>query len=292
MVANTPSVISALITPMDEGREVDVHALEKLVEYEIGHGADGFYCCGSSGEGLLLSPDERKLVVDTVASVTEGKVPFYAHTGSLGTREAIDLSVHAQKRGAQAVSLIPPIYYNYSQAEVEQYYADVADSVDIGVIVYNIPQFTGISFSKDSAIMSNENIVGIKHTSMNLYDLERLGQAFPDKTLFNGFDEIYLYSLTAGAQSTIGTTVNVCPKLFKAIRDDFIQGDIEKAQEKQHLLNTFVESLVQEGIFPAVKYAMTYLGASSGPCRKPFKPLEEEGKRRVELAVKKLERYL
>ncbi len=140
--------------------------------------------------------------------------------------------------------------------------------------------------------MKNEKIVGIKHTSMNLYDLERLGQAFPSKILFNGFDEIYLYSLVSGAQSTIGTTVNVCPKLFKAIRDDFVKGNIPAAQEKQHLLNTFVEALVQEGIFPAVKYAMTYLGASAGPCRKPFKPLNEEGKKRVERAVKQLERYL
>lgn len=292
MVTRNPHIISALVTPMKEDRSIDFDALEALVQFEMDQGVEGFYCCGSSGEGLLLSVDERKAVAQRVASASSRRVPMYVHTGSLGTREAIELSVHAQTVGAEAVSLIPPIYYHYSQEEIAGYYQDVADAVDLGVIVYNIPQFTGISFSKGSPLLMNPKIVGIKHTSMNLYELERLEQAFPQKTLFNGFDEIFLSSLAAGAQSTIGTTVNVCPKLFKAIYEDFLSNNMASAQARQHLLNSYIEAMVKEGIFSAVKYSMTLLGVPCGPCRKPMKALDAEAKTRIETALHQLDAYL
>ena len=124
---------------------------------------------------------------EVVAQEVGSKVPFLVHTGALSTREAVALSKHAQKSGASAVSLIPPIYYKYKQEEIFQYYKDVVDSVDLGVIVYNIPQFTGISFSKENNILADEKIVGIKHTSMNLFELERMKQAFPKKNYIQRF---------------------------------------------------------------------------------------------------------
>ncbi len=221
MVGPTPKkaeIFSALITPMHENGKLNLPALKALIRHEIANGVEGFYCCGSSGEGLLLDTSERMAIVDTLAGEVGARMPFIVHTGSLSTNEAITLSQHAQHSGAQAVSLIPPIYYHYSEQEVQHYYEDVADAVEVGVVVYNIPQFTGISFSKKNPLMHNPKIVGIKHTSINLYELERLSQTFPEKTLYNGFDEIWLYSMAAGATATIGTTVNVCPKLFVAIR--------------------------------------------------------------------------
>ncbi|MDD3903185.1 MAG: N-acetylneuraminate lyase [Sphaerochaeta sp.] len=285
-------VYSALITPMMEDGSLNLPSLRALVRHEIERGVEGFYCCGSSGEGLLLGTKERMEIVETLAQESANKVPFIVHTGSLSTKEAIDLSIHAQNCGAKAVSLIPPIYYHYSQEEVQHYYEDVVNSVDLGVIVYNIPQFTGISFSKNNPLMKNPKIVGIKHTSMNLYDLERLSRAFPEKTLFNGFDEIWLFSMAAGATSTIGTTVNICPKIFIAIREAYGKGELEKAQALQHVLNDFIEALVKEGIFSATKYCMTLQGIDAGPCRKPFDRLTQDQKVRVQEAFKKMEQYL
>lgn len=285
-------IFSALITPMHESGRLNLPALKALVRHEIQHGVEGFYCCGSSGEGLLLDTSERMAIVDTLSQEVSGKVPFIVHTGSLSTNEAIKLSLHAQNCGAQAVSLIPPIYYHYSEREIQHYYEDVADAVDLGVIVYNIPQFTGISFSKDNPLLHNPKIVGIKHTSINLYDLERISQAFPEKTLYNGFDEIWLYSMAAGATATIGTTVNVCPKLYRAIRDSFLAGDMPMAQALQHLANDFIETLVQQGIFSATKYCMEMQGLEIGPCKKPFDRLSEDKKKIVETALQKIEGYL
>ncbi|MDT4761709.1 dihydrodipicolinate synthase family protein [Sphaerochaeta sp. PS] len=292
MVSKKSEIFSALITPMHESGKLNLPALKALVRHEVAHGVEGFYCCGSSGEGLLLDTSERKAIVDTLAQEIGGKVPFIVHTGSLSTGEAIELSLHAQGSGAQAVSLIPPIYYHYSEAEVQHYYEDVANAVDLGVIVYNIPQFTGISFSKKNPLMQNPKIVGIKHTSVNLYDLERLSQAFPEKTLYNGFDEIWLFSMAAGATATIGTTVNVCPKLFIEIRKAFLAGDMPKAQALQHKVNDFIEALVAQGIFSATKYCMELQGLEIGPCKKPFDRLTDEKRTIIQSALKKIESYL
>lgn len=286
------AVYAALFSPCDEDESLDEGALRNLVRHELAHGVEGFYCCGSSGEGLLLEESERERVVEIVGEEATGKVPFIVHTGSLSTREAIRLSQHAQEHGAAAVSMIPPIYYHYRPDEVEGYYEDVVHNVDLGVIVYNIPQFTGISFSKENRLMADQRIIGIKHTSMNLYDLERMSQAFPDKVLFNGFDEIWLYAQVAGATATIGTTCNICPRLYAAVRDAFQAGDMEKARALQHLVNDFVENLVKAGIFPAAKYCLELQGVPIGGCRRPFKPLDEEGKERVRQALTNMQEFL
>jgi N-acetylneuraminate lyase len=293
MVAlNRNGIYSALFTPLGDGGDTDLAKLRALIRYQLEHGVEGFYCCGSSGEGLLLEPEERKKIIETVADEAGDNVPFVVHTGALSTRAVIELSVHAQKCGAAAISMIPPIYYHYSIAEIEAYYTDVVNSVDIGVIVYNIPQFTGISFSKKNVFLRNPRIIGIKHTSMNLYDMERIRQAFPGKIIFNGHDEIWLYGLAAGADAIIGTAVNIFPKLFKEIREEFRQGNILKAQELQHCANGFIEAAVEVGVFPGAKYCMGLLGIDPGPCRKPFAPLDDESKRKMKEALEKVKAWL
>ena len=278
------AVYSALLTPYDKHGELNVTMLRKLVRHEADSGVEGFYCCGSSGEGLLLSDDERKTIAEVV--LEEARVPVMVHVGSLNTRSAIDLAKHAEKAGACAVSAIPPIYYHYSQEEINRYYLDILSAVDIGIIVYNIPQFTGISFTTANPLLKNERVVGIKHTSMNLYDLERIGKAYPEKILINGFDEIYASALAAGATATIGTTVNVCPKLFLAIRNAFAAGKNEKAHDAQCRLNDVIQAFVDTNVFPAAKYALSLQGFDIGPCRKPFAPLSAKQKKIVENAIR------
>jgi N-acetylneuraminate lyase len=293
MVAlNKNGIYSALFTPTGAGEKPDLEKLRALIRYQMEHGVEGFYCCGSSGEGLLLEPEERKKIVETVAEEIGDRVPFVVHTGALSTRTAADLSAHAKERGAAAVSLIPPIYYHYSIAEIEQYYTDVMNSVDIGIIVYNIPQFTGISFSKKNAFFDDPRIIGIKHTSMNLYDMERIRQAFPDKILFNGHDEIWFYGLMAGADAVIGTAVNIFPKLFKEVQKEFQQGNVVKAQNLQHQINEFVEAVIKVGVFPGSKYCMSLLGIDLGPCRRPFAPLNNDGKKKMAVALERVKTWL
>lgn len=284
-------IYSALITPYDNKGNVNISELRNLIKYEIDKGVEGFYCCGSSGEGLLLEKEERMKIVETVSEETTD-IPFIVHTGSLSTKVSIELSKHAQSCGASAVSMIPPIYYNYSVEEIASHYKSVMDSIDIGVIVYNIPQYTGISFSKSDSFLKDDRIVGIKHTSMNLYELERIKQAYPNKIFFNGFDEIYLSSLTAGATATIGTTVNICPALYKGIRKAFNDGNILQAQNLQHRANDLIETLVKTSVFPGAKFCMELLGINVNGCREPFAKLTDEQKILIENELKEIKEFL
>ena len=290
-IKKTNNIYAALLTPFEKNGEVDFKALKNLVEFEKKRGVEGFYCCGSSGEGLLLETDERMKVVECIAENASG-TPFIVHTGSLSTRLSKKLSIHAQECGAKAVSMIPPIYYKYSLEEIGSHYLNVANAIDIGVIVYNIPQFTGISLTKNNNFLDDDRIIGIKHTSMNLYDLERMIQQFPEKTFFNGFDEIYLSSLAAGATAHIGTTVNICPKLFLDIRSHFEKGEMKLALEKQNILNNLIEALVDTSVFSGAKYCMDFQGLSMGICREPFAPLSNEQKVVLEKIMESIKDYL
>ena len=273
---------SALITPTREDESVNYEALERIVDLQIRDGVEGFYCCGSSGEGLLLTPEERKQVLEHVLKAADGRVPVISHVGTIRTKDVISLAQHAMSAGALAVSMIPPYYYKFSMDEIMTYYEDVIRALpDVPAIVYNIPQFTGVEFSKDNAgrLLANENIVGIKHTSANLYSLERMGQAFPDKALINGFDEQLLAALTMGSCATIGTTVNLFAPLFTRARAAFQAGDTDEALRWQRTINMRVEATVKVGIFNAMKYGWTLRGVDCGFCRAPFKPLDEAARK-------------
>ncbi|KAF5066463.1 N-acetylneuraminate lyase [anaerobic digester metagenome] len=276
---------SALITPTNADESVNYHALEQVVDAQIADGVEGFYCCGSSGEGLLLTLDERKQVLEHVLKAADGRVPVMSHVGTIRTKDVIDLAQHAMSAGALAVSMIPPYYYKFSMDDIMGYYEDVIRAVpNVPAIVYNIPQFTGVEFSKDNAgrLLGNENIVGIKHTSTNLYSLERIGQAFPGKALINGFDEQLLGALSMGSCATIGTTVNLFAPLFHKVRDAFDRGDIAEAYRWQHAINLRVEATVKLGIFNAMKYGWTLRGIDCGFCRAPFRPLNDAARKTMQ----------
>ena len=273
---------SALLTPTREDESVNYDALERIVDRQIEEGAEGFYCCGSSGEALLLTLEERKQVLEHTVKAANGRVPVISHVGTIRTADAIELARHALDHGAMAVSMIPPYYYKFSMDDIIGYYEAVIDALPHApVIVYNIPQFTGVEFSKDNAgrLLANENIVGIKHTSTNLYSLERIGQAFPDKALINGFDEQFLGALAMGARATIGTTVNLFAPLFHKVREAYNAGDMALALRWQRAINLRVEATVKIGIFNAMKYGWTLRGIDCGFCRAPFRPLDADARR-------------
>ncbi len=187
-------IISAVVTPMHADESVNYAALDALARAQLARGVEGFYCCGSSGEGPLLRFDERRQVLATLVQSAGGQVPVIAHVGTPRTRDAVELAKHAEQDGASAVSLVPPYYYKYSREEIIAYYRRVLDAISIPVILYNIPQFTGVELDAQSAdaLLGEEQVLGVKHTSHNLYSLERMIARYPEKVFFNGFDEIFL----------------------------------------------------------------------------------------------------
>jgi N-acetylneuraminate lyase len=274
-------IFSAIITPMYENEQVNYSALEEIVEVQIKDGVEGFYCCGSSGEGLLLTLEERKKILETILKQSRGRVPVISHIGTIRTSDVIELARHAKSVGADAVSMIPPYYYKFTMDEIIGYYETVMQNVPgIKVIVYNIPQFTGIEFSKNNAdrLLGNPGVIGVKFTSQNLYSMERICDAYPEKLLMNGFDEQFLGALSMGASATIGTTVNLFSPLFLDLRRLYKEGKMKEALKKQKEINLRVEVMCRTNIFAAVKYGWTLRGIDCGNCRAPFKPLSDSDK--------------
>jgi N-acetylneuraminate lyase len=287
-------IVSALVTPMRDDESVNEEMLGRLVEAQLARGVEGFYACGSSGEGPLLRLDERRRIVAALVEKVAGRVPVIAHVGTPRTLDAVELAKAAEADGARAVSLVPPYYYKFSRAEIVAYYRRVMDAISIPVIIYNIPQFTGVDLDGEmaDALLSDERVLGVKHTSHNLYALERMATKYPDKVYFNGFDEIFLSALAAGATATVGTTVNVQPELFLALRRCFQRGDLVKARQLQKRINEVVEYMVARGIFQSAKY-MAGLGlGDAGPIREPFTPLTDGQKRELDALAVRIRGYI
>ncbi|KJQ55409.1 dihydrodipicolinate synthase family protein [Microbacterium sp. SA39] len=290
-------LMAAIATPYDADDEVDTGAITTLVENYVSRGVEGIYCCGSSGEGLLLSADERTAVVETAVAAADGRIPVVAHVGALSTREAIDLAQRARRSGASAISMIPPIYYSYGNQAVIDHYRAVLDAVDLPLIVYNIPQFTGTEFTVDSGaeLLGDPRVIGVKQTAHNMYALERMKTAFPDKAYINGFDEVFVPAIAAGARGTIGTTVGLQIELFRAARALLDAGDLAGAQQVQARINHVIAELVAVDVFPAAKYLSgrdAGRAGSLGDCRRPFRRLTAEDRARLDDLGRTVDEYL
>ena len=218
-----------------------------------------------------------------------GRVKAIVHTGAGGTDAALRLSKHAKANGADAISSVPPIYFKYTTDEVIAYYLELIESSDMPLVVYNIPAFTGINMTQGpiAELFKHPRVVALKHTNTNMYELERVLAHNPSLIALNGYDEAFLSGLSMGASGMIGSTVNFMARKFIALRDAFQAGRNEEAFRLQREANEIIETLVEVGVFNAVKYALTLRGVDCGNCRGPFKPLTDEGKARVKAVLEK-----
>lgn len=284
-------LIVAAPTPFRGDESVDFDAFAKMVSSDISRGVEGVYVGGSSGEGLLLSSDERVQLTQAAAAAAEGSVPVFAHVGAMSTREAIALAESARDAGASAISMIPPLYYHYSTEEVIAHFRAVIDAVNIPFILYNIPQFTGRELSAGGyeELLEDKRVVGIKHTSQNLFGAERLINAYPHLTLINGFDELYLPALSIGARGAIGTTIGIQIELFKSLRARFEAGDMRGARTVQTRINATIQDMVAEGVFGAAKYFGSKLSVELGNCRRPLPVLTDASRGRLERTWERLQ---
>lgn len=281
-------ICAALLTPYDTLGKINHAALKKQVRWLIEQGIDGFYVCGSTGEAFLLSTDERKAILDTVCEANNGEKLVIAHVGQISTEHAMDLSRHAKSAGADAISSIAPFYYKFSNEEIKQYYFDLMECVQMPFFIYNFPAFSGFSLTPEllDEMCKCPYVAGVKFTASDFFQLERMKHAHSDLTVWNGYDEMLLSGLSAGADGGIGSTYNVlCPGV-RGIYDSFKAGDSGKALKYQHIVNDMIRVIGKFGVFPSVKAILGFEGMDFGGCRKPFLPLSTEGKEVLETAYK------
>ena len=210
-------IYAALVTPYKKDGSVDYREAKKLVRHLIEQGIEGLYVCGSTGEAFLLSMEERKKLLEAVLEEKNGETTIACHCASISTDQMTELARHAEKAGADAVSAVPPFYYKFSEEEVIGYYAALANSVDLPVIVYNYTELSGVKFTMemfDKLFALKSNLFSVKHTSFDFYMLERIKSKYPSTVIFNGHDEVWLSGLIAGADGAIGSTFNAIPKIY------------------------------------------------------------------------------
>ena len=285
-------VLTALTTPFDADEQIDVNKLEVVVDRSIKAGVDGVVAAGSTGEVGALSSDERLRLVDTVIEHADGRVPVIAQTGATTSGEAIRLSRAAEKSGADVLMLITPFYEPLSTEETVTYIKDVASSVELPIMLYNIPAVTGVNL--DPATVRSlaeevDNIRYIKDSSANWEQALQLIHHHSDVIgTFIGWDS-YIYSaLVEGAAGVMAGAANVVPDEIVAVNRLITDGDLHGALAKWRELYPVIDSMISVPFISAVKAGLALQGEPVGAPRRPTAELPAEQVERIGRALKKL----
>jgi 4-hydroxy-tetrahydrodipicolinate synthase len=275
---------TALVTPFRNG-EVDVEALEGMVEFQIQHGVSGLVPCGTTGETPAMSEAEDRVVVGTVVRIANGRVPIIAGTGSNSTDMAIKYTKMAQEVGADGSLQVAPYYNKPTQEGLYRHFAAIAESTELPLVLYNIPGRTSVTISAETMARLAEipNIVGVKDStlSMNMIsDVIRLcGEEFD---VLSGDDPMTLPLVALGGRGVISVASNVAPGAVSDMVRAVLEGDWERGRELHYeLLPLFRALFVETNPIP-VKTAASLLGLCSDEMRLPLVPMEGENLRALQ----------
>ncbi len=266
-------VMPALVSPIDANEKINVPVLNKLLEDLLAKGADGFYLCGATGEGIAIDPEQRMILAKEAIKTVDGRKPCIVQVASGNFEDAIRLAKHAEKAGADAISATPPLFFSYDKDDVYNYYKKLADAVSIPMMIYYNPA-AGFHINADIAakMFEIDNVTAIKWTSSDYYQMMRLRDLTNgEMNIINGPDEMLLMGLSAGADGGIGTTYNFMFDIIRGIYDNFMKGDLETAREYQTRAIRIISVLLSYKIIPAAKAVLEAQGYAVGNATFPMK---------------------
>jgi len=260
-------------------------AMRDLIEWHITQDVAGFYILGSTGEGLLLSEAERRMAAEAVVQQVKGRVPVIIHVGAITTQTACDLAAHAEQIGADAVSAVPPFYFNVGPEGVKQHYLRIGAASSLPFYIYNIPGTTGVNISVDTVrdlIKTMPTLRGMKYTAYDFFTMRKLIELENGRlNMISGPDEMMIAAQIMGADGAIGTTQNILPRMFAQAYRAFRAGDIATAQALQVKINHVVDIFLQFPSNSAVKEIMRLIGFDLGSGRRPNLPLTDQQRGRI-----------
>lgn len=280
--------ITALITPFKDGR-LDEDGLSRIIEWQISQGTQGLVPVGTTGESPTLGHAEHKRVVEICVESANGRVPVIAGAGSNATREAIELTRHAKEAGADAVLSVAPYYNKPTQEGLYRHFAEIAEAVDIPIILYNIPGRSVVEIAVDTMarLAAIPNIIGVKDATGNLARASRDRAALPkDFIRLSGEDATSLGFMAHGGQGCVSVTSNVAPKLCAGFQSACLTGDFTTALVLQDKLMPLHDALFCEASPAPTKYAASLLGLCGPESRLPILPLSDNGREIVRSAMK------
>lgn len=272
-------IISALLTPLDRQDRVNQEALCQIVEKTLALGVDGFYLCGSTGEGFHLSPQERRDVVETAVRAISGRAFTMVNVSHLDLREMRALSDHAAQTGADAISSLPPLYYPYSASEICDYFSSILRASPLPMSLYHIPQLSHISMDEDSIrrLADSPSFIGVKFASEDFDLLNRYKAICGEgRVIWSARDVYYLSGLAMGAGGAIGSSFVFLGDFFKAITEAFWRGESDRALRIQEAANELHRGFSRFGSYQSYKRALELSGIEAGLCRRPFRRLPKE----------------
>ncbi len=278
---------TALVTPFKNG-SVDEKVFRDLVEWQIAEGTNGLVPVGTTGESPTLSHEEHEEVVEWCIDQAKGRVPVIAGAGSNSTKEAISLSKHAEKAGANAVLVVTPYYNKPTQEGLYQHYKAINDAIGIPIIIYNIPARSIVDMSVDTMKRLYElpNIAGVKDATANMARVSQQRAALgPDFSQLSGEDITALGFNVHGGHGCISVTSNVAPRLCSEFQAACQKGDYTTALKLQDKLAPLHLNLFVETSPAPVKYALSLLGKCPNALRLPMVPASEKGQAAVREAM-------
>jgi 4-hydroxy-tetrahydrodipicolinate synthase len=270
---------------------VDEDAFRRLVDWQITEGTHGLVPVGTTGESPTLDFDEHKRVIEVTVEVARGRVPVIAGTGSNSTAEAIELSQHAEKAGADAVLVVTPYYNKPTQEGLYQHFKAINDAIGIPIIIYNIPgrSVVDMSIATMARCAELKNIAGVKDATANLARCSQQRLAMGnDFCLLSGEDATALGFMAHGGHGCISVASNVAPRLCADFQNACLKGDYKAALVLQDRLMPLHDALFVESNPGPVKYAASRLGLCSAEMRLPLVPVSEATRKTVDAALAKV----
>lgn len=284
----------ALITPMKKDRSIDEESVRKFVDFQIEQGTHGLVPCGTTGESATMTHDEHKRMIDIVIDQANGRVPIIAGTGSNSTKEALNLTKHAENAGADAALIISPYYNKPTQRGLIHHFTTLANETNIPIVLYNVPSRTGrnVEASTTLELAKHKNVVAIKEASGNVGQIMNIIAGAPSGFVVVSGDDSLTYSICAlGGTGVISVAANVAPKLLSSFMNNLIQGNYEKAREEHfNLLPLFKVLFVETNPGPCKRAAqlMKLAGIENWHLRSPLVETTTENTKKIENVLKQL----
>ena len=280
----------AIITPFKDNG-IDFEKLGELIDWQITQGTDAIIICGTTGENSTMSSFEHKEAISFAVKNANKRVPVIAGTGSNNTQHALEMSIYAQKVGADGLLIVTPYYNKTTQKGLIKHYNTIADRVNIPIIVYNVPARTGLNILPETLLKLSEhkNIIGVKEASGDISQVTEIARLVPqDFDIYSGNDDMIIPLMSVGGKGVISVIANIIPKDVHDMTISYLEGNIEKARKLQLKMKGLVNALFIETNPIPIKTAMNLLDMNVGKLRLP---LINMSKKNLDILIQEMKAY-
>lgn len=289
-------IIPAFYACYDDEGNISVERTKELTRYFIKKGVKGVYVCGSSGECIYQSKEERKQTLEAVMSEAKGKLTVIAHVACNNTADSMELAAHAESLGVDAIASIPPIYFKLPEHAIAQYWNDISSAApNTDFVIYNIPQLAGVALTMPlfREMRKNPRVAAVKNSSMPVQDIQMFKmEGGPDFVVFNGPDEQFISGRAMGADGGIGGTYAVMPELLLKADELLKAGKVKEAAEVQYAIDAIIYAMCacKGNLYAVMKEILRIReNLDIGGVRKPLPNLFPEDMEQVKKCAKMID---